>query len=439
MPPATNFSVLEEEDLFKFILSDWLTLRDQIQLDGALCGPKREALHQVMRRVPMVQPYKEQAQVELWWKHHKAVFKWMALRQIHRTTGMWCLHEVIWKVLYNNTDAQYTPILEKMENMRFENFNPGFNLNQLAVCRNLRAMEMYNLGGHEDTPVTEAICPLLEKVFLQGCSLTANVLTAFARCERLTSVEYFHNAYLPFKDFSADQRAAIAPYFERMRSFRVTAAVNTVISTHFPAGPTALKALYLDNVHRNEANTAALLDFVHRCPALTDLTIARCRFNFAAVLKAVREEVRSLERLHLNHCRWLREEGELLQPEPDAINPSSALHTLLISTALPMFDADMDSVLRLCGQSVRTLTVSFCARLKPSAYGIIRSRTPYLRSFELDYSEEDGYFSAEHMNEVQRVFGSLPRLQVNKWEVWLTERMKAGNLHQKTVMLDVTN
>lgn len=429
----TYFSIfVEMEDIFKVILSDWLTLRDQINMDGALSGIQRNLLHSVMRRVPMRQPYLDK--VECWWKHHKHILRWMANRNFHKTTGLWCFHDRIWPILYGNRDAIYTPILQNLQMMRFENFNPGFNINELSICHHLKELQMYNLDGHESNPITDKICPELERLYLQGCKLSANVLRGIASCTRLTSVSYFHNEYLPFASFTPKEQAAILPYFQRLTSFSVVAHVNNVLASHFPPGPVHLTALSVDNVHKSESNTQNLLDFLANCESVVDLSISRCRFNFATVLKVIRERCREVQRLHLNHCRWLRVDHE--EHDVDVVNPSERLTHLLISTALPMFDQDLDALLRLCGQFVTDLQVSFCARLKPTAYAIIRNRVPLLESLLVEYSEEDGYFNSEHMAEIQRVFAQLPRLRVNKWDVWLTEQMKATHQHQCTVMLD---
>lgn len=474
----TSFSVLEEEDIFKTILSEWLVLKDLLALDVALCGPQRQQLHAVLRRVPMTQPFLDQ--VELWWKHQRSVLKWMALRQVFTLRGRWGLNETLWRLLITSSDLHYLPILEEMVYMRFENSRPGFRLEQLALCKKLKRLEMYNLdshhyrcqtqpppppqqryhyevleqegqelnrsGGQQDR--AEQICPNLETLFLQGSDISSELITAFASCQHLIDVEYFHNRYSLIQE-QEGLGGDVTRYFDRLRSFSVTANVNQVVYSHFPRQKTfSLTKLCLDNVHRNESNTAALLDFLPRCPHLVDLTLTRCRFNFALVLKAIREEMPHLERLHLNHCRWIREEQEV--GDAEAFNPGERLHRLIISTPLPMFDQDLDIVLKLCGQFVRDLRMSFCSRLKPAAYSIIRHRLPYLSALTVEYSEEDGYFTAEHLAEIQRLFVRSPpslsasqsfsqpavHVVVNKWQTWLTESMKAKCLDQKTTILD---
>jgi hypothetical protein len=433
--PVMSKSLFELTDVFRTVMSDWLSVKDLTQLDTSVSGARRQDFLSLLTNINLVQPFYQREQIESWWKHHKAIFKWMALRKLYKTQGMWSIHEVIWKTLYNDTTVNYRPILEQMRIMRFENYNPGFDFNQFSICRELRELEMYNLDSHEHTPITEHVCPKLEKLFLQGCTLSKNLMVAFARCNNLRSVQYFHNNYIAFSSLSAEDRAACLPYFQRLQSFTCTAGVNEIVTNHFPEGNTSLQTLYLDNVHRNESNTQQLLSFLARCPHVTDLTLARCRFNFALVLKKLRETMKDLKRFHLNHCRWLREENE--HQDADLDDAGTQLSELIISTALPMFNEDLDLVLKLCAQNVSKLRISFCARLKPPAYTIVKNRVPYLRSFTLDYSEEDGYFTADHMNAVQEQFHSLPFIQVNKWQVWLTAKMMEQRPNERTVMYEV--
>lgn len=94
MPKLDNSSVLEITDVFKLVLSEWISLKDQLILDVSLAGPKRPLLINVMRSLPMEQPFSQDNEKENWWKHQKEIYLWMAKRGVVHTKGWWEIHEV---------------------------------------------------------------------------------------------------------------------------------------------------------------------------------------------------------------------------------------------------------------------------------------------------------------------------------------------------------
>lgn len=430
-----QLSILENEDIFRYVLSEWLTPRDLVYLDQALPRNKREVLHTTMRKIPLAQPFS--GNQEKWWTHHKQVFEWMVTRGLVRTKGTWTLHDKLWNNLI--ASGRFNSILEAMECVRFENFNKNFDLNQFAVFRNVKHLKLYNLDGGSIVAPTEVIFPQLETLHLQNCAVTASLLTVFARCEHLHDVAYVHNEFGGMNNISAEDRRAIAPFFDRMSNFSLSAGVNTVLPSHFPQGNLPqLRTVVLDNIQRNENNTEVLSEFVPRLTEVTNLTITRCRFNFAIVFNKIRESCPQLAVLHLNHDRWLRADNEL-EPDTPAVNASDKLTTLKLSTPLPFFDADFAKLLNLCGNSVRHLQLSFCARLTTNAYSQISRHLPQLQSLVVEYSREDGYFNADHQQELQNCFSHLRKLLVVEWQTWLPDNLKESSADKRTVMLEVPN
>eukprot|EP01031_Cornospumella_fuschlensis_P050296 gene50296-61535_t len=102
MSTNEKFSVLEITDVFKLVLSEWLGLKEQLQLDVALSGTKRLLLLNVLRSLPVAQPFSQDNEKEKWWKHQKDIYLWMAKRGVILTKGWWEMHEKLWDTMFNN-------------------------------------------------------------------------------------------------------------------------------------------------------------------------------------------------------------------------------------------------------------------------------------------------------------------------------------------------
>lgn len=296
--------------------------------------------------------------------------------------------------------------------------------NQFAVCPRLKSLGLFGLKAFSSGL---PILPLLEKITISLCPLTADMLAVLAQCERLVNVEYFLlNAIEPL---GLPYQEALWPYFQRMRRFHFHGDLDLLIS-HFPQ-----RQLSLTFLHLERSGSLCALDlnrFLHFCSQLTNLDLWSCKISFAGTLTVIVRQLRLLERLHLHDCRW---EAAMPAPLP---TPTKRLQTLWISADRDAA-VDCDALLQLLAPHVRKLTLSICDFPSTTSAWMdsISQRVPKLQSLTIDYSEQRLF--AGQLEEIRRVFGHLPRLKVTVWRDWsaLTGRCRRND--EQTVMLNIAN
>eukprot|EP01039_Chlorochromonas_danica_P001135 gene1135-1239_t len=436
-----NFSFLEEEDIFQMILLDWLHLRDWLMLDIALAHrpPQREQLLRVLRSLPMEQPFLGDS--ALWQKNEMGVFTWRALHQVWLSAGCWEVRR--WHFLSSSQEINYEPILERMVDMRLSGVRDEFRLSELSVCPQLRRLAICGLqGGNYQTHPSPShgsqrlpFCPKLTSLSMHSCFISSSLSAAFAHCEHLVHAEYWNSRC---GDGSGSERnsSVETSYFQRLRSLVIAGSIAPMILSHFPRDRVfSLRQAVLSGLVLDGQNiTAALADFLTRCPHLEDLTLMICTFNFHSILKVIRERMHKLERLRLDRCIHATEG---LRSEATAILcPGERLHALSISPVTPRLNESLDIVLELCGQFVRDLTISLCFGMRPSVYATIRCHLPFLTSLTVKYHGGPGdslaHHVVEHVAEIQKIFCNQSHTRVTLVKKWVDKERN----ERETVVLD---
>lgn len=418
---------MEVEDIFACVLTEWIDFRDRVRLDLVLRGSRRSVLHKVLRRMPMAPPFSQRrCTIE------NNMFQWMGQRQIYRTSGVWVLD--IDGVQRYLADPLTRPILQHMEHMDLRYRDIAFDWNQFAACQHLKSLRLLHFRANREVhgiglPLTQPIFPMLEKVSLQNCLLSMDLLTVFSHCERLVEVEYTYCIDGP------GQRdcEALWPYFQRLRIFRFNGDVDTLLMKYLPQRELGLTTLHLEHASDSDGEEpdAALANLLRLCPQLTDVKIWEYHSLSKSTMAAI-SGLEQLERLHFNYCKWIS--GDVL---PAALMPRSGsskrLQTLWISGPR-LLDMNMTNVLRGTATSVRNLRLSlYSFGSITSLCAIIAQHAPQLQCLTIDFEKHK--LSARELAEVKGAFGHLPRLLVQQWEEFSRWCRHEG----KAVVLDVTN
>lgn len=428
---TSQFSALEVEDISTCVLTEWLGFRDRLTLDLVLSGAQRNMLHEVMRRVPMTQPYR--GLTASYSKYCHDIFMWMAQRKIYRTAGVWRF-EIANLLPEYFESSSIRPILEHMEDLDVSRATLNFDWNLFSLCHSVRSLVLSTCLAKElKVPLTKAVFQQLQKVLLYNCLLSARpILMSLCGCAQLVDVEYFgfHHPSL-----SVEDQQAVWPYFQRMRAFR-NVIVNPILTEHFPQRELGLTKLHLtDGTHAD--NSAALQPFLRFCPQLTDLTLSECGISFESTISAVCK-LKLLSRLQLNYC-IITDAAPPTQLFHDGACEN--LHTLLLAgSILHVPDNTLTVLLRMLGAHVSWLTLSLTDGVSdPQLLAVIQQTVPYLQSLTID---EDSY-GQTNVDELRCVFGHIPRLTLNRWTNFsrmLFVRREGQVLRAESmVLLDVTN
>lgn len=416
-------SMIEMEDIFTCILTEWISFNDRLKLDLVVNGAKRAILHEVYRRMPMAM------------LSHAAMplINWMSTRQVYRTTGLWRLeHDALQECLDN---ASRRPILEHMEQLEVQCEHTPFDWNQFAIFRSLKVLHLcYPQFGDQcppTMPIVDAIFRRLEKVSISYCRLFVDILKAFAHCQCLSEVEY---NMVKLSVLRADEHAVVWPYFHRMKAFRFTGNVNEVLTTRFPQRELDLQSLQLVATVTDD-HSVPLGCFLKCCSQLIDLTLSDCTISFESTVHILCIDLKQLKRLNLVYCTLSDVPTTLPTGERRA---SCNVETLLISGTT--FNKAVFMLLLFLGARVENLTLSIWGGLDWHDVVTIHYQVPHLRTLTVDHHASSS--SAKWtVVDYEREFGHLGRLTVNCWTNW-TRLMFVGSqedyLFGKTVLLDIS-
>jgi hypothetical protein len=204
-------SFIFQRDIFNTILTEWIDLKDLVNLDIAVTNKnERKIFLELLSQIPMEIPFgssstsstrvaeknKIAQKTVKYWKNHKLIIDWLSKRKIYNIRGPGLMiTQKIWEgyfpndlekaIVLQNKSPEYYLFLDFLSHLRgltLTNFHDTFPIVQLGgYCPQLRDLKLYNLLY--DIVLDEENLPTfsyLNSVYLENVLITSQLLQFFS-------------------------------------------------------------------------------------------------------------------------------------------------------------------------------------------------------------------------------------------------------------------
>lgn len=418
-------SLISDRDVFNVIVSEWLTMKDLVNLDTAIVSEdERPAFLDLLSTVPYKAPFSND--LEKWWKNHKDCLKWLLSRRMLSSEGMWHVNHKLWGTLLDNTaDSQgYKELVATLKGIFFEGFNGPFNMRGLELAVELKDLYLCNLNSPQSA--TSQICPALEHLTLQNSKVCDVILRNFMHCPNLKSVDLRHVTYGDLTD-----PQVMNNFLRKIESIKVLNNV-TDFKTICCTAPNDIKIASLDMLHTTGNTEYDLEPFLRNSPNLCELHVERMCLDITTLFALISKYCPNLTYLHLNHIRVVSASSTTNPPAEFEV----PFTRLKISTMIPSFDDKYQLTLGLTKGKIAQLELSYCEKLTDGGYLSIRDLCPNLQKLEIDDKKSLFEGVGDNHSRVSRIaeyFAAVPEVKISLWEDWYADSDKQRNLHLSEV------
>lgn len=410
--------LISHKDILDRVVYDWIDTKDLLTLDSAVVDTQSRtkfhtALSQARYRVPF------ENSLENWWKNHENILDWVIARKMYTSEGVWHVNQKLWEILIGN--AKYSALLVSIRGIRFENFSSSSALEGLDRCVNLNRLEICNLTEPKANP-TPLNLPNLEELFVQNSQINADFTNIFGNTPKLYSLEFLHVRYV---DIPAE---AAQVFMNRFTKVDVIGDLDNFLAKLI-RGPTRLRDVHIDKLHKSEPNPMDLQGFLQNIPDVRELSVDRMRLHIPSFFKCLTAYNLHLRHLHLNHIRVM----ETPSPVPgESIN--LGFSSLQISTLLQSTNEETLKILEHT-KTVTHLKLSMMSKLDLEGFKKIHNMRRY-RSVEIQ--ERKAYLSddPEMLNGIKEIFADVPKLKIVEWPEWKSEIEKPTCPELATVLFE---
>ncbi len=410
-------SLLENRDIFNAVVSEWLDLKDLVNLDTAMCSIElRDLFLSLLHAVPFPIPFANR--IHDWWKNHQHCLKWFANRRMCESRGQLNVHQKLWENLLLNQDVDYLPFLQGIRDLRFLGFSGSFDFTGLEECSRLTQLHFCNLSSTQ-TPPRPLKSSSLELLSLQNSLFDNAVIQEFLECENLKTLDLIHAKY-PFS-LSIDHSKI---FLGRIENVRVLGDVNAFLSL-LNNITTGFTSVYFDKAHKSEAEPFNPQQLLQLSPNIRELTIARMRIEPVSFLNYLHRFGHFLDYIHLNHCKlvddvaWTHDEDE----NGATLNCGK----LKLSSLLFLTNNSLSLILRAFKDKLRHLSLSYCSRISDEGFLIIPKLCPNLVYLEI--ADKQVCWDESRIFRISEIFAGIPNFRIVLWQDWLTEDQKASPTH----------
>lgn len=402
--------ILENNDIFRTLVSEWLDIKDVVNLDSVMIGSIRDTYKVSLQSADFPVPFANRS--DLWWKNHKACLNWLISRQISCKAGKLIINRLIWEHYWTREAEKFGLFLKNIKSIRFESFNNDHTIPHLEKCTRLTQLEIFNFRPTD--PCETPFCPKLEYLFLQSCQINDNLISYFLNCPNLKRVTIKHGTFAPNLNQESFRR-----FLQTVERVTILGEVQNFLE-NISNFKNNFKIARFDKGHKYDTSkTINWGAFFSNSPLLQNLSVERLDLHFAPFIHALSncESTKSLTILHLNQC-YFSDFGEGFI---DARVPN--ITNLTVSTPLPE-STDVRLILNPFSSNLRSLNLSFCENLQASDYRHIAEHSRLLNNFHINGLEEIWFNqnkNAENTAKKEAIasaFSFVPLVKVQIWKLW---------------------
>lgn len=313
--------------IFHIVLFEWLNFHDHISLDIAACSrPFRQALHAVLRDIPMIQPFSgHRKEGKLWNRHVMDALRWMTDRGVHNTQGTWSFPQNAWARALK--DPKCLAILAQVRKLKIV-ASGYFHLAQLEACPLLTCLTLQGalatprppLIADQASAATEApeidmtaLLPNLQQLTLSESTLTMPLLVSLGAHSKLTSVHLLSCGHGYLSNASPEDVIACKPFFQKVKKLFVTGSDSLqILKSHFDHSSTVTEAEFSHFCY--DADDSCLIYFLHAVSSITHLRLVYCTHYLPVGME--QRILPHLQHLHLQGCFVPAEMLQLLTSSP---------------------------------------------------------------------------------------------------------------------------
>jgi hypothetical protein len=431
--------LIENRDIFNLLVSEWMTLKDLVNLDTAICSHSlRESFLSLLSGVQYEFPFANK--IESWWKYHPVCLRWFAVRQMYESRGELNVHQKLWEKLLCCKDIDYTPLLSGVHKLRFLGFYSDFDFCGISVCSKLTHLRLCNLLQPLESLHT--LPNSLTSLSLQNSVFNNSLLSYLHSCRNLKAL---HLKYVDFssafsEDFNNEQLfellqrlddlyilGDISPWLEVLKGN--TQHLSCIQSIHFDkANCSETEMISIQNLF--EASDSS---YCH------ELTLSRMKIDLMNLLKPLRTH--SLDFLHLNHVRLINAQLFLAtnnQPSSavdqttitrvtDGSTIQLAVKKLQLSSIVGLTDVIFARLLSAFCSHLCHLHLSFCSYLTEESFEFIANHLNSLVSIDIEDKKE--CWDSRRTDKIIHLFSRLSKVRIILWDGWLTEAQKQEKQH----------
>ncbi len=424
--------LLADRDIFSSIASEWLELKDLVNLDTAILNKDLRLIwSELLQFVSFKIPF--QNQVDKWWKHHKACLGWAVKRSMYDWKGELNVHMKLWNYLLKNSDPRYLKIIERLQTVRFLGFagNEAFNYFGLEKCGKLQQLRICNLY-ESVAPQNFLICPQLQIVEFHNTTINNQLLQSFSNCEKLKQAVFAHVKYDPL-NLSVEY---VQRFVQKIQEITV---LNNIPDFVLRVGNafTNVTKLSLDQIQPQES-LVDISSLLSHSPLLKELCIDRITINYKMLFQMISKHNRNIQVLQLNHCRLIADSDANLSSDSDAVSGVGISHLCLSTLITSQLSNHFEQIILLNRQYLQRLNVSFCEALDSAAYKFVLKNCSALMSVEIEDKKErfSGQDGKDKLLRLIKVLDNLTHVRIVVWPHWLRENDKAKNLNLREVLYE---
>lgn len=330
-----SYLALAHAGIFQVILHEWITLRDIVQLDTALCSKEfRAAIHDKMHLLPLAQPFgPHKQQAKLWREIRPQALEWMRARGICLLDGQWELDVKSWT---SYLDCILIPGRLQSLKLVVEQRH-SFALRQLQICPCLVELALEGVAESPDWPAVDfaTMLPSLRRVSLISCDLNPPSLESLGNHSELSYIECLDCSFSNLMRHSRGTRlAGLTPFFQKIRKLRLVGSGELLaITPYFNSECCVEDAEFCHFCF--DGDDLALMPLMFNLPSIRRLSLIYCTHFIPIQLEDTRPFLPNLQVLRL--------EGSFLPLDLlELLNSCTRLHTLVLqSQTINQYHRDM--------------------------------------------------------------------------------------------------
>lgn len=424
--------LLADRDIFSSIASEWLELKDLVNLDTAVLNKDLRLIwSDLLQFVTFKIPF--QNQMDKWWKHHKACLGWAVRRSMFDWKGELNVHLKLWNYLLKNSDPGYLKIIERLQALRFLGFagNEAFNYFGLEKCAKLQQLRICNLY-ESMAPQNLSICPQLQILEFHNTTINNQLLQSFSNCEKLKQIVFAHVKY--------DHLSLSFEYVQRFaQKIQEVKVLNNIPEFVLRIGNafTNVTKLSLDQIQPQES-LVDISSLLSHAPLLKELCIDRITINYSMLFHMISKHNRNVQILHLNHCRLISDSDTSLSTDSDGASGVGISHLCLSTIITSPLSNHFVQIILLNRQYLQRLNVSFCEDLDDAAYKFVVKSCSALISVQIEDKKErfGGHDGQDKLLKLIKALDNVTQVRIVVWPHWVRENDKAKNWGLREVLYE---
>jgi hypothetical protein len=431
--------LIENRDIFNLIVSEWIPLKDLVNLDTAICSHSlRESFLSLLSGVPYEFPFANK--IESWWKYHPICLRWFAVRQMHESRGELIVNQKLWEKLLCCKDIDYTPTLSGVHKLRFMGFYSDFDFCGISVCSKLTHLWLCNLLQPLESVHT--LPNSLTSLSLQNSVFNNSLLSCVHSCRNLKSL---HLKYVDFSsafsdDFNKDQLFGLLQRLEDLYILGDVSPWLELLKSNMKY-LSCIQSIHFDKANCSETEMISIQNLFEASDSgfRHELTLSRMKIDLRNLLRPLRAH--SLEFLHLNHVRLINTKLFLAtnnqtssatdQTTINRVNDDTIIQLdvkkLQLSSIVGLNDVIIARILSAFCSHLCHLHLSFCSHLTEESYDFIATHLNSLVSIEIEDKKE--CWDSRKTDKIIHLFSRLSKVRIILWDGWLTEAQKQEKQH----------